>query len=662
VSEVGTFFANRGREEKDKTDEAKKKDEEADRAERSGDTDRAATLRAEAVTLRADAKRLSDTYSNGSPVRILATALTGAAGSNVTGSLGSLAQGAAVNVLQSLAVTEIKQLVNGIKGDDATKETVRAALQAVVGCAGAAASGSGSCGSAAVGAAASVVLVNILTARDRPVDSNGDGIVDGKNLAEQQALTNIITTIIAGVAAGAGIDVPAATVAAQIEAENNGVCDSSKIDCRITVAQIRAREGRTLSELRSSGAAGNAEDQERYNNYIEEFGSEERANAFLAGRDELALLADGVVKGTATPEEQRRYLALLRAAGGDITTAQNIAGLELYYSNPANVFTLESNPNFANARFIDIGRFLLNFGSGTATGVANSVGEAAQGLEEILRDPAAAFEKTKEAIRFIIANPGEFADIVVGQGLNYVSEVRSASILLEAGLISGDVNAQTRAGQRLGELVGAPIASFLLTAGVGTTLKGLQFGGRIINIVDTVRRGPDANAPNAPNPPNTPDRPRPDPERDGGGNGNGDRTNPPDTNDNPNPNNADGGGNGNGDRTNPPDTNDNDGNPNPNNTDGADQSDRPDTNASNNGFGPPRPGLEIPQGFTARTFDRLSSTLRAAIEGRGLGSDIFLMGSRSGGTALPDADFDFAVRVSPDRFDELGRVDEFDQA
>jgi hypothetical protein len=120
-----------------------------------------------------------------------------------------------------------------------------------------------------------------------------------------------------------------------------------------------------------------------------------------------------------------------------------------------------------------------------------------------LRDPAAAFEKTKEAIRFIVENPGQFADIVVGQGLNYVNEVRAASILLEAGLISGDVGAQERAGQRLGELVGAPIASFLLTAGVGTALKGLQIGGRIIRIVDTVRRGPDVGAPNGPDVPDT---------------------------------------------------------------------------------------------------------------------------------------------------------------
>lgn len=37
----------------------------------------------------------------------------------------------------------------------------------------------------------------------------------------------------------------------------------------------------------------------------------------------------------------------------------------------------------------------------------------------------------------------------------------------------------------------------------------------------------------------------------------------------------------------------------------------------------------------------------------GLGDDIFVMGSRSRGTAALDADIDFGVRVSPERFDEL---------
>ncbi|MDQ0468047.1 hypothetical protein [Labrys wisconsinensis] len=70
-------------------------------------------------------------------------------------------------------------------------------------------------------------------------------------------------------------------------------------------------------------------------------------------------------------------------------------------------------------------------------------------------------------------------------------------------------------------------------------------------------------------------------------------------------------------------------------------------------YGPPRPGLPIPQGFTTTTFDRLSGRLRAAIGAKGYGDDIFVMGSRAGGKAQPYNDFDFGIRVSPERFDEL---------
>jgi hypothetical protein len=45
--------------------------------------------------------------------------------------------------------------------------------------------------------------------------------------------------------------------------------------------------------------------------------------------------------------------------------------------------------------------------------------------------------------------------------------------------------------------------------------------------------------------------------------------------------------------------------------------------------------------------------VRAAVGDMGLGDDIFVMGSRSGGTARAGADIDFGVRVSPERFDEL---------
>ncbi|WEK02284.1 MAG: LysM peptidoglycan-binding domain-containing protein [Candidatus Sphingomonas phytovorans] len=70
-------------------------------------------------------------------------------------------------------------------------------------------------------------------------------------------------------------------------------------------------------------------------------------------------------------------------------------------------------------------------------------------------------------------------------------------------------------------------------------------------------------------------------------------------------------------------------------------------------FGAPRLGMQIPQGVGPRTFDVISGKVRAAVGDLGLGDDIFVMGSRSGGTAKAASDFDFGVRVSPNKFDEL---------
>ena len=171
-------------------------------------------------------------FGAGSPARIIATAFNGAAGSNVIGSMSGLVQSAAVNVLQSLAVSEVKKIADSLGADanrdgrldkpTATTESVRAALQALTGCAGAAAGGSGSCGSAAMGAASSVVINYLLTSfvDADPKDANGNPIP--RSLEDQEARKNIVTTIIAGIATASGItDTNAAIIAAQIETENN---------------------------------------------------------------------------------------------------------------------------------------------------------------------------------------------------------------------------------------------------------------------------------------------------------------------------------------------------------------------------------------------------------------------------------------------------------
>ncbi|MFE9882714.1 RHS repeat-associated core domain-containing protein [Streptomyces sp. NPDC005784] len=58
-----------------------------------------------------------------------------------------------------------------------------------------------------------------------------------------------------------------------------------------------------------------------------------------------------------------------------------------------------------------------------------------------------------------------------------------------------------------------------------------------------------------------------------------------------------------------------------------------------------------PQGVTAEQFAEAAQTVRS---GAGhLGDDIVVQGSRAAGTARADSDIDLAIRVSPERFDEL---------
>ncbi len=217
VSEVGTFFSNRAAEEAALT-------KQADEAKARGDTQEETRLRG----LAADANR---TFGATSPTRLIATALTGAAGSNVTGGLNDLVRGAAVNVIQGIGVEGVKFIADSFatktRNPDGTttltptaqSETIRAALQAVVGCAGSAAGGSNGCGSAAAGAAASVAFNNLLTLAGQPSTTVGGQPL---TLEESQARTNIVASLVAAIAQGAGLDASVATTAAIIESEDNG--------------------------------------------------------------------------------------------------------------------------------------------------------------------------------------------------------------------------------------------------------------------------------------------------------------------------------------------------------------------------------------------------------------------------------------------------------
>jgi hypothetical protein len=61
--------------------------------------------------------------------------------------------------------------------------------------------------------------------------------------------------------------------------------------------------------------------------------------------------------------------------------------------------------------------------------------------------------------------------------------------------------------------------------------------------------------------------------------------------------------------------------------------------------------LSVPQGLTQEQFANLSVIVRAAVIH--LGQDVRVQGSRAGGSARADSDLDLAIRVSPERFEEI---------
>ncbi|MGA4363657.1 hemagglutinin repeat-containing protein [Ralstonia nicotianae] len=194
ISQAGTFLNNRAQE-----STAAQKALDAEKAKPADQQD-AAKIAQLTQTLQDNA-----TWGMGGTGRMLLTALTAGAGANVTGGMGQLAQNATVAYLQALGANQVKQIADGLGSEDA-----RAALHAIVGCAGAAA-GSQSCGAGAMGAATSSVIGSLLSP------------TDGMTPDQRQARENLVTSLVAGIAGATGVNAATATSAGQIEVENNQV-------------------------------------------------------------------------------------------------------------------------------------------------------------------------------------------------------------------------------------------------------------------------------------------------------------------------------------------------------------------------------------------------------------------------------------------------------
>ncbi|CAG2149643.1 hemagglutinin repeat-containing protein [Cupriavidus numazuensis] len=142
-------------------------------------------------------------WGQGGTYRQVMTALTAAATGNVTGSTAQFVENAAVGYFQGLAANQVKQMADYLDSD-----TARAALHAIVGCAGAAAANQ-ACGAGAMGAAASSVIGSLL--------SSTDGLTPG----QKQARENMVQSLVAGVAGAVGGNPVTAVNGATFEAENN---------------------------------------------------------------------------------------------------------------------------------------------------------------------------------------------------------------------------------------------------------------------------------------------------------------------------------------------------------------------------------------------------------------------------------------------------------
>jgi filamentous hemagglutinin len=221
VNQVGTFVNNRAKE----VDAAK---------QAANDQNLTPEQRAEAQK---QADQLSAEWGPGGSYREVLTALTAAAGGNVTASGAQFAQAGLVNYLQQEGAGLIGKLV--LDGTITEGSPLHAALHAIVACAGAAAS-SQSCGAGALGAATASLLTNLFNNT-------------GPNETEQQkqAKERLVDTLVAGIATATGSSSAATSVnAAQAEVENNWLATQQTVQAQ---KDLMACNGDALCQLKTAG-------------------------------------------------------------------------------------------------------------------------------------------------------------------------------------------------------------------------------------------------------------------------------------------------------------------------------------------------------------------------------------------------------------------------
>lgn len=150
-------------------------------------------------------------WAPGGGYREALTAVTLAAGGNVTGGASQFVQAAAVDYLQSLGAARIKEIAPLLGGEGSPGHV---ALHALLGCVGAAATGA-SCGAGASGSSAAIVIGQLMEHALGEPTSKLDPV-------EREARINLVTSLLGGLTAALDpTAVAAVNDAARLELENN---------------------------------------------------------------------------------------------------------------------------------------------------------------------------------------------------------------------------------------------------------------------------------------------------------------------------------------------------------------------------------------------------------------------------------------------------------
>ena len=223
VNQAGTFLNNRAAESAAATQAAKSAEEKANNPSNGLTDEQRQSYRDQAISLRNQADEINNNWGATSTNRQIATALIAAASGNVIGSNAAFINNLVVNYVQQQGAAYIGKLVaDGLLTEGSASH---AALHAIVGCAGAAASNQ-SCNAGAAGAAASSLLTGLFS------ETNAN-----ETATEREAKRNLVVSLVTGIAAATAADASTATAAATAAVDNNWLATQQVVQMKKELAQ-----------------------------------------------------------------------------------------------------------------------------------------------------------------------------------------------------------------------------------------------------------------------------------------------------------------------------------------------------------------------------------------------------------------------------------------